>query len=54
MTTIPVYIYEQYSESTPIGYQNAWGGALVLLAVVVLLNLAARIVGRFLAPAGRK
>ena len=54
MTTIPVYIYEQYSESTPIGYQNAWGGALVLLTVVVVLNLAARIIGRLLAPAGRR
>jgi phosphate transport system permease protein len=51
MTTLPVFIYEQYSESTPIGYQNAWGGALVLIAVVVLLNVAARILGRFLAPA---
>lgn len=54
MTTIPVYIYEQYSESTPIGYQNAWGGALVLLTVVVVLNLAARIIGRLLSPAGRR
>jgi phosphate transport system permease protein len=51
MTTLPVFIYEQYSESTAIGYQNAWGGALVLLAVVVLLNLVARIIGRVLAPA---
>jgi phosphate transport system permease protein len=51
MTTIPVFIFEQYSQSTPTGYQNAWGGALVLLAVVVLLNLSARILGRLLAPA---
>jgi phosphate transport system permease protein len=53
MTTLPVFIYEQYSESTPIGYQNAWGGALVLLTVVVVLNLSARIIGRVLSPAGR-
>ncbi|MGA8246524.1 MAG: phosphate ABC transporter permease PstA [Nocardioides sp.] len=51
MTTIPVYIFEQYSQSTPTGYQNAWGGALVLLFVVVALNLTARIIGRILAPA---
>jgi phosphate transport system permease protein len=54
MTTIPVFIYEQYSESTPTGYQNAWGGALVLLTVVVVLNLAARIIGRLLTPAERR
>jgi len=51
MTTIPVYIFEQYGESTPTGYQNAWGGALVLLLVVVVLNLTARLVGRILTPA---
>ena len=50
MTTIPVFIFEQYGTSTPTGYENAWGGALVLLVVVVVLNLAARIVGRILAP----
>jgi phosphate transport system permease protein len=54
MTTIPVFIFEQYSESTPTGYQNAWGGALVLLFVVVVLNLSARIIGRILAPARRQ
>jgi phosphate transport system permease protein len=51
MTTIPVFIFEQYGESTPTGYANAWGGALVLVVVVVMLNLTARIVGRILAPA---
>jgi phosphate transport system permease protein len=51
MTTIPVFIFEQYSQSTPTGYANAWGGALVLLVVVVALNLTARIIGRILAPA---
>jgi phosphate transport system permease protein len=54
MTTLPVFIYEQYSESTPSGYQNAWGGALVLLVVVVVLNLTARIVGRKFSPPGRR
>jgi phosphate transport system permease protein len=51
MTTLPVFIFEQYSQSTPIGYQNAWGGALVLIALVVVLNLIARILGKILAPA---
>jgi phosphate transport system permease protein len=51
MTTLPVFIFSQYSTSTPIGYQRAWGGALVLIALVMVLNLTARLIGRVFAPA---
>ncbi len=51
MTTLPVFIFSQYSSSTPIGYQRAWGGALVLIVLVMVLNLTARLIGRFFAPA---
>jgi phosphate transport system permease protein len=51
MTTLPVFIFSQYSTSTPVGYERAWGGALVLIALVMVLNLVARIVGRIFAPA---
>jgi phosphate transport system permease protein len=51
MTTLPVFIFSQYSSSTPVGYERAWGGALVLIALVMVLNLAARIIGRVFAPA---
>jgi phosphate transport system permease protein len=51
MTTLPVFIFSQYSTSTPIGYQRAWGGALVLIALVMVLNLIARLIGRVFAPA---
>jgi len=51
MTTLPVFIYSQYASSTPIGYERAWGGALVLIALVMVLNLMARLIGRILAPA---
>jgi phosphate transport system permease protein len=51
MTTLPVFIYSQYASSTPVGYQRAWGGALVLIALVMVLNLIARIIGRRFAPA---
>jgi phosphate transport system permease protein len=51
MTTLPVFIFSQYSSSTPVGYERAWGGALVLIALVMVLNLAARIIGRIFAPA---
>jgi len=50
MTTLPVFIYSQYASSTPVGYERAWGGALVLIALVMVLNLIARIVGRVFAP----
>jgi phosphate transport system permease protein len=50
MTTLPVFIYSQYASSTPVGYERAWGGALVLILLVMVLNLAARLVGRMFAP----
>jgi phosphate transport system permease protein len=50
MTTLPVFIFSQYAESTPAGYQRAWGGALVLIVIVMVLNLVARAVGKILAP----
>jgi phosphate transport system permease protein len=51
MTTLPVFIFSQYASSTPVGYQRAWGGALVLIVLVMVLNLLARIIGRVFAPA---
>ena len=50
MMTLPVFIFTQFSQSTEKGYAYAWGGALVLLVIVMLLNLIARIVGKILAP----
>jgi len=50
MTTLPVFIYSQYTQSTPAGYERAWGGALVLIVIVMVLNLIARALGKFLAP----
>jgi phosphate transport system permease protein len=50
MTTLPVFIFSQYSLSTPAGYERAWGGALVLIVIVMVLNLIARALGKLLAP----
>ena len=50
MMTLPVFIFTQYSQSTPKGEAYAWGGALVLITLVMLLNLIARIVGKIFAP----
>ena len=35
---------------TPPGVEVAWGGALVLIVIVMLLNLVARVIGRIFAP----
>ncbi|MFC5175668.1 phosphate ABC transporter permease PstA [Nocardioides taihuensis] len=50
MMTLPVFIFTQYSTSTEKGLSYAWGGALVLIAIVMVLNLTARIIGRIFAP----
>ena len=58
MTTLPVLIFTQNANpgiaETPggirPGIEIAWGGALVLIAIVMVLNLAARIIGRIFAP----
>jgi phosphate transport system permease protein len=59
MMTLPVYIFSQYSSpgvvpvgsaGDPPGYARAWGAALVLIAIVMLLNLGARVVGKIFAP----
>jgi phosphate transport system permease protein len=50
MMTLPVFIYTEYSDSTAKGLSYAWGGALVLIVIVMLLNVIARIIGKILAP----
>ena len=53
MATLPVYIF--YSITEPGLYVDemtdyAWGAALVLVAIVMFLNVVARVVGGFFAP----
>jgi phosphate transport system permease protein len=60
MTTLPVFIFNQYktpgatalgtNASDPPGYARAWGAALVLIVIVMILNLIARIIGKIFAP----
>ena len=58
MTTLPVLIYTQNANpgiaevpgGTPPGVAIAWGGALVLILIVMVLNLVARIIGKIFAP----
>ena len=50
--SLPVYIYLQYANSGGSGaaYDRAWAGALVLIAFIMILNLAARGIARWKAP----
>jgi phosphate transport system permease protein len=53
MASLPVFIYSSYTHpgTNPQILQNmAWGAALVLIVVVMALNVAARLAGKFFAP----
>ena len=53
MMTLPVFVYDAYShpgaDAQPY-WDRAWAGALTLIAIVMLLNLAGRLVARRFAP----
>jgi phosphate transport system permease protein len=53
MATLPVFIYYSYMQPgvpPEFGQERAWGAALVLIALVMVLNLLARAVSAFFAP----
>ena len=53
MMTLPVYIYYSFTQPgvpAEYGQERAWGAALVLIAIVMVLNLLARLLGRLLSP----
>lgn len=53
MATLPVFIYYSYTQPgvpPEFGQDRAWGAALVLIVIVMLLNLIARAIGRYFAP----
>ena len=50
MMALPLYIYYQYTQPgipPEFARERAWGAALVLIAIVMLLNLTARLAGRY-------
>jgi phosphate transport system permease protein len=56
MSTLPVFIYSQWKfKGTDVAaYDNrAWTAALVLIAFVLVLNLASRLVAKLFAPKAR-
>ena len=51
--TLPVFVYTQYANpgSDAQAYlDRAWTGALTLILIVMLLNLAARVIARIFSP----
>lgn len=53
MASLPVYIYSQWSNkgANQAAYDNrAWTAALVLIAIVLIFNLAARAIAYFFSP----
>ncbi len=53
MSTLPVYAFYSYTQPgvpPEYGQARAWGAALVLISIVMLLNIIARLIGRRFAP----
>ncbi len=53
MMTLPVFIYYSYTQPgnhPEIARPMAWGAALVLILLVLVLNVAARVLGKLFAP----
>ncbi|WP_454085087.1 phosphate ABC transporter permease PstA [Georgenia sp. Marseille-Q6866] len=53
IATLPVYVFRQYAQGGASEYR-AWAGALTLILIVMLLNLAARLVSRYFSPKGAR
>ena len=45
--TLPTMINQDRSEASPIAVERVWAAALTLILLVLLLNLAARLIARF-------
>lgn len=52
MQTLPTYVYQTWSSINT--RELAWTGALTLIALVLILNLIARIIAKAFAPKGEK
>ncbi|MBM9508434.1 phosphate ABC transporter permease PstA [Actinacidiphila acididurans] len=49
-SSLPYYIYQQYTNGNDPSYNRAWSAALVLIAFVMILNALARAIARWKAP----
>ena len=56
MMTLPVFIYGQYKNPgipPEFSIERAWGAALVLTMIIMVLNLAARLISHYFSPKTR-
>jgi phosphate transport system permease protein len=44
---LPTFIWDQFTSATDASVNRAWGAALVLIVLVMVLYLAAKIISRF-------
>ncbi|WP_371164151.1 phosphate ABC transporter permease PstA [Buchananella felis] len=54
MATLPVFVYDRYNKGQADDLALAWGGALTLIIIVMLLNLVARLISRAFSPKGAR
>ncbi|WP_031467522.1 phosphate ABC transporter permease PstA [Sciscionella sediminilitoris] len=47
MTSLPLFIYNQFTNPTEAGQLRIWGAALTLILLVMLFNLIATVISRF-------
>lgn len=52
MSALPTFVYQQWKFGTDEGEMLAWGGALMLLLIVILFNVIGRLVSHFFSPKG--
>lgn len=53
MTSLPLLIFNQFTNPTPAGQLRIWGAALTLIIIIMLFNLIAALVSRFSAIKSR-
>jgi phosphate transport system permease protein len=46
MNTLPIQIFNDVGQASDVLVQRAWGAALTLVALVLIVNLVARLVAR--------
>jgi phosphate transport system permease protein len=46
MNSLPVQIYNDVTSPTPAVVERAWGAALTLVLMILLLNVIARLIAR--------
>ncbi|MBW8485241.1 phosphate ABC transporter permease PstA [Actinomadura sp. PM05-2] len=52
--SLPTFIWDQIADPNANAHDRAWTGALVLIAIIMLLNLAARLIARRYRPAAAR